>query len=124
MQPYEECPQFDRCSCNVCPLDPLWATREALPAEEKCTARRSTRLGIAAKHGLAIGTFGLTREEVARDRKRAEAKAKWDAMPPERKAAFTRNHGKGGFMARSSASLEPVASPEGPDSPPSVEGVK
>lgn len=79
MKPYEECPQFDSCSCNACPLDP--AGLHALPGEEPCRATRRTRVAIAERYGMA----GLTQREIVRDQRRAKAKARFEAMTPEQR---------------------------------------
>jgi hypothetical protein len=53
MKPYKECPRFEECSVNHCPLDPEAESRVSLPGdpETKCNARISTRKSIAAKYG-------------------------------------------------------------------------
>jgi hypothetical protein len=81
-EPFKECPQFQTCSCNFCPLDPDADKRIALPGEETCTARRSVRERIASRcPDLPRG--GLTLAEVARDRRRAAARERWEALPQE-----------------------------------------
>ena len=78
----KECPRFNTCSCNLCPLDFAIAERWPQDDEQDCMARRATREAIAARHpGLPTG--GLTRREVARDKRRAQ----WNALSPEERKA-------------------------------------
>lgn len=77
--PYRECPSFDVCSCNVCPLDPAMRSMRALPGEDTCKAKRSTRERIAAKYPTALPWGGLLPREIARDRR----KAVWAALPED-----------------------------------------
>ena len=119
MQPFEECPQFESCSCNVCPLDPDVASKVALPAEEQCGARRSTRVAIAARHPLELLPMGgLTAAEVARDKRRAAAKTRWEALSPEQRARLVPFKRKALAQATSDLSqvLEPKTPAEGQDS--------
>ena len=75
--PYYDCPQFEGCSRNHCPLDPERGLRENLPddPDTKCRARIIVRQEIAEGHQLA--GHGMTEKEI----RRAERKAKWDALP-------------------------------------------
>ena len=41
MEAHEECPQFDRCSCNVCP-------------QEMAGRRLSDRLSVYSKRGMEV----------------------------------------------------------------------
>lgn len=61
--PYMECPSFEHCSCNVCPLDPISDERNRLVGEEKCVAWKSTRLKIAKKYPNLLKYKGLTGRE-------------------------------------------------------------
>jgi 5-methylcytosine-specific restriction endonuclease McrA len=49
--PYHGCPNFDECSVNKCPLDPLASRREILPndTETRCNVRVSSRKAIAER---------------------------------------------------------------------------
>ena len=61
---YEECPRFDICAVNKCPLDPAYKSMTSVKgdAEMKCVMRRSVREKIGAKYdNLAYG--GLTGHE-------------------------------------------------------------
>jgi len=76
--PYEECPQFEKCGCNVCPLDPAINEKFALEGDNKCKAEKPTRIKIAIKYPeLPMG--GLNSREFRN-------KARWEAFSPEKKA--------------------------------------
>ena len=77
MKPFEECPQFNTCSCNVCPLDPDMDEKFTLPGEEKCKAHKPTRLKIGTKYGLP--KKGLRGREFS-------GKQRWEGLSPEKKA--------------------------------------
>lgn len=83
---YNDCPSFNGCGCNQCPLDIHMHERWVLPGEDECRAQRSTRLKIAAKYP-DLPTGGLTLAEVARDQRRAKWRANWDRLTPEQQAA-------------------------------------
>jgi hypothetical protein len=61
--PYHECPSFEVCSCNLCPLDPDLEMRTGLPGEEKCRAHKPTRLKIACRYLNLLKYQGLTVKE-------------------------------------------------------------
>lgn len=63
MSPYYECPRFETCSCNNCPLDPDIAKRSVLPSDEKCTARKSVRHRIGLQYADLLPFQGLTSRE-------------------------------------------------------------
>jgi hypothetical protein len=79
--PYEECPQFDRCSCNVCPLDPKINDKFTLENEEECRASKPTRQRIALKYPDLLPYQGLTKKSWDR-------KKRWEALSPEKKDKF------------------------------------
>ena len=85
--PYRDCPSFERCSNNHCPLDPLADQRPSMAddPETRCTCRRSTREAIAQRYGLQGG--GLTRRDKGRDARTA----RWEALPVEEKERRTRH---------------------------------
>ena len=60
MMPYAECPSFERCSCNLCPLDPYVKDKFALKGDGKCVATKPTRLKIAAKYPQLLPRQGYT----------------------------------------------------------------
>ena len=84
IEPFRECPQFESCSCNGCPLDPAQGEREALEGDEPCLARRATRVAIVARYP-ELALDGLLHAERVRDRKRA----KWLALPEAERLART-----------------------------------
>ncbi len=88
-QPFEDCPSFEACSCNVCPLDPLSALhggpRVALPGEESCRATRAARERVAVAHGHEPA-WALLPRELARARRRTA----WAALPPEERERRTK----------------------------------
>lgn len=90
-EPFRDCPRFEACSCNACPLDPAIATRPVLPGEERCVARRRVRERIAAAHVGVLAGRGLLPRELERDKRRAA----WAALPADdpRKLAFARERG-------------------------------
>ena len=60
-------------------------SRFALPGEMTCRAQRKAREAIALKYP-DMPTKGLTHAEVARDARRAAARARWAALSPEEQA--------------------------------------
>lgn len=74
-KPYEECPSFDKCSSNECPLDPELKQREILKEDEKCRAEKPTRIRIAIKYTEILTMKGLTKREFIN-------KQKWEAKSP------------------------------------------
>lgn len=66
-EPYHECPRFDRCSVNHCPLDPSQDTRQSRKddLQPKCTLEKSVRARIGAKYADILPMLGLTRAEFA-----------------------------------------------------------
>ena len=85
--PARECPSYQRCGAPLCPLDPDMHKRVALPGEEECRAKRSTREAIAARYPGVLRNGGLKASEIARDRRRALARARWEAMSEEERKA-------------------------------------
>ncbi len=79
---FHECPSFENCGANECPLDFMMLERFSLPGEADCRARRATRIAIAARYP-DLPTGGLTRAEIVHDRQSALRKARWAALPPE-----------------------------------------
>jgi len=78
IQPYKECPRFDWCSSNKCPLDPDLDKRVVLPDDPKCTAFKSIRMKIAANYPVLLPRQGLTKYEW-------KAKKTWATMDPAKK---------------------------------------
>jgi hypothetical protein len=77
--PFEACRRFQKCSCNVCPLDPDVERMFALPGEMECRADRPTREKIAASYLGRLPWNGLLPGERARDHRKAE----WAALPED-----------------------------------------
>ncbi len=62
-QPYHECPSFDRCSANKCPLDPDIDLRDSAPGDRKCKGEKPTRIKIGSKYPELLPYKGLTKRE-------------------------------------------------------------
>lgn len=79
----------------------------AADREQKCQAQRSTRVALAARYAAdLLPTGGLTHAEVARDKRAAASKARWDALSPEGQARRRSNlRPKHGRPADSEADL-------------------
>jgi hypothetical protein len=75
---YHECPNFDSCSVNACPL--AGEGFESLPddPETECTAKLSTRQRIATKYGLP--NEGMTNKELISRSRSLRAKAQWKSL--------------------------------------------
>lgn len=59
----EECPRFNRCSINACPLN--WHPKHHADKEQVCTLAKSVRQRIAANHPKLLINGGLTGREAA-----------------------------------------------------------
>ena len=87
------CPHYDTCSAVECPLDVLQGQRGPV-GEEICHALRRTRLAIIAEaqaEGIEyrLRHGGRTEAEVAKDKRREQARRQWEALPEAQRAAFT-----------------------------------
>ena len=82
---YLECPRFEECSVNHCPLDAEAESKVSLPddPEIECKARITTRKEIALKYGLP--NRGMTERELTRERRSKAKKAWWKSLPEEEK---------------------------------------
>ncbi len=89
MKPYKECPRFDSCSANDCPLNPM--KLESLPddPETECRAQPSVRLMIADMYNLS--NRGMTDKEIKREARRIRAKKRWNDYPDEKKEKILNN---------------------------------
>ncbi len=85
--PFEECPSFNSCGCNRCPLDLNMLEMPALEGEEKCKASRATRLAIVERYPVKFPTGGLKESEISRDKRSAAAKVRWNALPDDVRAS-------------------------------------
>lgn len=77
-QPYHECPSFERCSCNFCPLDPDLRDKTAEKREETCKATKPTRHRIALKYPELLPMQGFTAREW-------HGKQRWEGKTPQQK---------------------------------------
>jgi hypothetical protein len=75
-----ECPRFQRCSVNNCPLTPEYPNWPVSPLdpERKCGLAKSKRIAIAAKYPGTLRYEGMTRNEF-------NAKKRWESMDPEKR---------------------------------------
>jgi len=78
IQPYEDCPRFQKCNVNVCPLDSDINDKFLLEGEDKCRVEKPTRLRIGSKYSYLLPHQGFTKREV-------HNKEKWDAKSPAEK---------------------------------------
>lgn len=81
--PYYECPGFNTCSCNDCPLDPLslvagGSLHFGLKGEAKCRAEKPTRQRIASKYPDLLRFVGLSKRHF-------QAQQAWNALSPEKR---------------------------------------
>ncbi|MFW9940368.1 MAG: hypothetical protein ACFFFT_04955 [Candidatus Thorarchaeota archaeon] len=83
IKPYLECPRFDFCSVNACPLDSQ--NRESIPddPETECKSLLFIRKRIAEKYNLP--NHGMTEKEMIRERRRIAAKKRWENLSDEEK---------------------------------------
>ena len=115
----KRCRHWDYCSAD-CPLDPLYQERGA-EYEEQCTASRRHREGIVAE-GKASGIVvklrlgGRTEAEAAKDKRKAQGRAQWEALSEEERQAVIQRtarfrlkagRGKGAGQATPSPAQEP-----------------
>jgi len=63
--PYKNCPRFEKCSVNACPLHPDYPKllTSPLDPETVCKAQRTTRLAIAKQFHESLRLGGLTVKE-------------------------------------------------------------
>ena len=67
---FRECPRYEKCSVNRCPLDSHREIRNTVTGdrEKACRALRASRESIVARHPGVLAWGGLTAKEQARDR--------------------------------------------------------
>lgn len=82
-QAFYECPRFDICSVNDCPLSSIKYKNVNGDAETVCKARKSIRMKIASKYNLK--NRGLTDSEIKKEIRKRKAKERYANLPPERK---------------------------------------
>lgn len=66
-KPHHECPRFQKCSVNRCPLHPLYPNLPIDPEdrETKCTMEKQVRYRIGSKYPDVLKFQGLTSKEWA-----------------------------------------------------------
>ena len=87
----ERCPHWNTCSAVECPLDPLQGERGPVE-DEQCHARIATRRRIieeARAEGIStpLKYSGLLQREWVREKRSAQGKAGWEALPEAEKQA-------------------------------------
>jgi hypothetical protein len=85
-QSYEDCPQFEHCNCNVCPLDPAIKDKFTFEGDDKCRATKPTRVRIALKYP-ELPMKGLNYREFRN-------KTRWEAKSPEERQLIAARLGK------------------------------
>ena len=106
-EPNRDCPQFDTCAVNNCPLHSVYPELSVseLDAETECRAWPSTRQRIAAAYPGVLAYEGLTEhehrrevrrrnrtpEEVARDKERMAHLREFIGRTARRKLTLHRN---------------------------------
>jgi hypothetical protein len=90
---FEDCPSFEDCACNDCPLDPLAALhggpRFAMDGDEDCKATKASRERIAREHGL-LGSWAWLPRERDTDARRRRWEDLTDAERERRASALLR----------------------------------
>lgn len=94
--PPEECPRYDRCSVNLCPLDPDQGKRVAHEEdkEQKCPMEKRVRLRIGSKYPDLLPLAGLTTREHG-------AMARWSNLSAAQKQVIA-ERGRQALKARHS----------------------
>lgn len=66
-RPFEECPRYERCSVNSCPLDPEQEdhTVHKLDKEQKCPMEKRVRVRIGSQYPEVLSRGGMTVREYA-----------------------------------------------------------
>ena len=64
-EPFLECPRYERCAVNVCPLDPDQELRNVhkLDKEQKCPMEKAVRVRIGSKYPELLPRGGLSKAE-------------------------------------------------------------
>lgn len=75
--PFHDCPRFETCSVNVCPLDPFRNEKNSFSDEKDCPMEKRVRLRL----GKDLPWLGLTKAEF-------KAKNRWERLPEEEKQAM------------------------------------
>jgi hypothetical protein len=66
-EPFRDCPRFDTCSVNACPMASNYTTSVTHPMdkESKCPMEKPVRIRISANYPGVLPMQGLTRAEWA-----------------------------------------------------------
>lgn len=72
--PYHDCPRFNVCSVNICPVDPDIKQKNFEPGDEVCTLPKSYRMRL----GKDLPWLGLRPRELT-------SKRRWEALPEAEK---------------------------------------
>jgi len=75
--PFHDCPRFNSCNINKCPLDPFMSEKENLEDESDCPMEKGVRLRL----GKDLPWLGLKPREL-------QAKRRWDALTTEQQEAI------------------------------------
>ena len=96
--PYRECPRFNTCSVNNCPLHPGYPAlyNDLGDHERKCTMEKQVRDRIGSRYPDLLKFRGLTRSEWS-------GRERYDAMPTEDKRRLVERGLRGLIKAKSSA---------------------
>jgi hypothetical protein len=63
IEPERECPRWEKCSVNQCPLDAMARERHPLDKEQKCPMEKQVRQRIGAKYPELLPMGGLNGRE-------------------------------------------------------------
>lgn len=77
-EPFYDCPRYQKCSVNNCPLHPQYPDLTIDPEdhEQKCTLAKSVRIRVAEKYPGVLKLEGLTPREF-------NGRNKWNALSTE-----------------------------------------
>lgn len=100
--PFYDCPRYEYCNVNNCPLHPQYPNLPIDPEdiEKKCTVAKSIRLRIASQFPGMLRYEGLTPREF-------EGRSRWNSLSPEEQEA-RRNQAKA-LRARQTLQPEELA---------------
>lgn len=80
-QPYQECPRFNTCNVNKCPLDSEVDLKNTITGDEKCTMEKNVRFKIGNKYPNLLKYQGLSKREWAgKQLSESLRQVKWDTQ--------------------------------------------
>jgi len=85
--PIFECPNFNKCSANLCPLDPEIEARPYVLGDDRCVATKPTRISIGTKYPELLPFKGFTRREWS-------GQIAWAKRDPKEKKRFIASNTK------------------------------